>query len=143
MRDTTGPASGMRELSKIGGDGASGWTRTEDGIPPPQQTLSPVESDGTEFFDAHEAMPWSPERPSTRQSPAAIAARRMKLAPWPVTEQNAEEGGGGGGGGSGKASSALESADIMEPKVCGYQLQQYIGVNLSTTAVLTTAVVQH
>lgn len=52
---------------------------------------SPVESEGTEFFDAYDTLPWSPERAvPTRQSPAAVAARRMQLALWPDTEELAE-----------------------------------------------------
>lgn len=52
---------------------------------------SPVESEGTEFFDAYDTLPWSPERAvPTRQSPAAVAARRMQLALWPDTEDLAE-----------------------------------------------------
>lgn len=47
---------------------------------------SPVESEGTEFFDAYDTLPWSPERAvPARQSPAAVAAKRMQLALWPET----------------------------------------------------------
>ncbi|CAM9154577.1 unnamed protein product [Scytosiphon promiscuus] len=69
MLDTSG-ALGPIELPRAAAAGGCG---------------SPVDSEGTEFFDAHEAMPWTPERPA-RQSPAAIAARRMQLALWPETE---------------------------------------------------------
>lgn len=129
MRDATVINMGVRELSAIAADGASDCTTAEDGMVP---QVSPIESDGTEFFDAHEAMPWSPERPSTHHSPATKAARRMQLALWPEMEQRVEElslvdegrGGGGGGGRGGvgintAASSAPVSTDTaVEPKVC-------------------------
>lgn len=114
IRDTTGTAMGVRELSSAGQR-----TAAEDGML--QQSLtaaSPVGSDGTEFFDAHEAMPWSPERPSTCQSPVAVAARRMQLALWPEAERTEEPPpleddevvGGGGGDGLKRASSGSVSA---------------------------------
>lgn len=87
---------------------------------------SPVDSEGTEFFDAHEAMPWTPERPP-HQSPAAIAARRMQLALWPETasaggkagvEGTREEDIGNGVGISIKrASSAPSSALLTKVRV--------------------------
>ncbi|CAM9725341.1 unnamed protein product [Ectocarpus sp. 6 AP-2014] len=70
---------------------------------------SPADSEGTEFFDAHEAMPWTPE-PPTRQSPATIAARRMQLALWP--EPELEEGVLGAGFGINGANSQPPPADL-------------------------------
>lgn len=46
---------------------------------------SPSDSEGTEFFDAHEEMPWTPDRPmrSARRSPAATVTKRPQLGLWP------------------------------------------------------------
>lgn len=80
MLDTT-RAMGVRELSLT--------------APATCNAASPssaVESEGTEFFDAYDTLPWSPERAGpTRQSPAAVAARRMQLALWPDTDESAAE----------------------------------------------------
>lgn len=49
----------------------------------PTTTNSPTESEGTEFFDAHEEIPWTPDRP-IRRSPAGKAARRRTpVTLWP------------------------------------------------------------
>lgn len=47
----------------------------------PEVVNSPTDSEGTVFFEAHEEIPWTPDRPS-RRSPASIAARRVQLALW-------------------------------------------------------------
>lgn len=47
----------------------------------PEVVNSPTDSEGTVYFEAHEEIPWTPDRPS-RRSPASIAARRMQLAVW-------------------------------------------------------------
>lgn len=46
---------------------------------------SPSDSEGTEFFEAHEEMPWTPDRPM-RRSPATMAASRMDLLLWPEND---------------------------------------------------------
>lgn len=43
--------------------------------------ISPSDSESTEFFDAHEELPWTPDRP-LRLSPGLSAAGKMKLPPW-------------------------------------------------------------
>lgn len=85
---------------------------------------SPVESEGTEFFDAYDTLPWSPERARpSRQSPAAMAARRMQLALWPDTESAAEKLGEVltciNHNNNGRAASGPPSPDVEGPEVGG------------------------
>ena len=84
-------------------------------------------SDSTEFFDALDSMPWSPERPAAvRHSPAAVAARRMQLALWPDTAllEPAAAAAEKSGISTAAAAAAIPAPtapvnfDDVEPKVC-------------------------
>lgn len=114
---------GARELS-LTNLTAAATTRSPGGI---GGHGSPVESsEGTEFFDAYDTLPWSPERAvPRRQSPAAVAARRMQLALWPDTEESesaaAEKPRRDWDVFNGiNSSNNVISANVAEPKVCTY-----------------------